>query len=823
MAISPKDSIEQNSKHAIFAEGDKNKFERRVLWEPTDVIDPKNTDRISDPGTNNLKGKLNFYHGSNLSGFKNYTEICEEKLPILTVEQLQEQPKITLFKSACGTGKNYRLNPLIKEYAAAGKRIVIVVPRRALSKTTSRNTGLPCYQEIESGGIHGSVVICLDSIPRVRCDRSKIDLLILDEAAQLAQHSFGGTIRTQNNVDKIHKHMQYLFKLSDKIIAQDADLDSETTRHILSWDENREYTYQVIVNTAMPFVPETIMFPNEDQFWFKILHTGAKDGKIWEFCSSAKQARVHGEMFKQNFPDKNVLVVYQAIMGEPHIQECLNDTRKFDEYDAVFASPSIQTGISIESKNTWHVFGFIRGLGASGPTLNDAHQGLNRVRNPVDNKWNVFVRGQTATTNQSVEEIIDDYTYVSEKTNEFLKGISFYPHMDERNEHKIKTTNDEMFLRAADLKAREYRYGGKFDDCFDDFKQFVPGAFRKLWQEKGFVIKNQGEINCIEAFDFRTTNEQLEEQDIQDIIDADIITKEEAEEESKKNLTKQKHDEIELARIRDFYDIKDEEKPNKEQVEEYVHQGRTKLTQFAETVAYQNDHKKELAAQDIKKLGCDIHSKHVCAKAELLDNFLKTIDVDLKSTIDRINNGEDIDEIQKEFNNKPIKTEGLSDNYEDYRRIFGMRITGGKEMNIVRSILSKIGLKFNKGRQINKKYQYHFDVYKLKKYWELSKPYYDRLTNPNRQLDLIKNDRPSTRKYNEDRSFFRKNLIIDHDLDSFQQIYEDDVHDDGTHDNRRNYQIEENEIDLWSNYPLEEGLKMQEEYDSNNNIWDSDE
>lgn len=403
--------------------------------------------------------------------------------------------RVRFLRSGVKTGKNYTSDTLIRFLAHLGRRVVMVVPSMALARTASRRTGLDCYLDL-TGDILGSCVVCVDSVHRVKVyDAADLEadysiaLLVLDEAQQIHRHRVGGTVRGHRMADVVHEAFKELCQASERILAMDAGLDHEGETCVLEW-LGKDHTWdgwERIINTAQPWCPETFWRIDESAHWRTIRDThqglrGKPPRSIWEFCSSFADSEAHGHRFQREFPEARVLVVNADTTGEPEVQAALADLSLLAGYDAVFHSPSIRCGVSVELEHVgWDKFAvFSTAQQGCGTTADDLEQALARVRDPADNRVYVCYTGVAPRRSSNPVEVMADKLVLKGSTAKELEGITAW----RRDGHKVVPANKELLWVSARVEAGD-NAKSQLADVLDEHGQVVEeGAVSRLWRAR---------------------------------------------------------------------------------------------------------------------------------------------------------------------------------------------------------------------------------------------------------------------------------------------------------------------------------------------------
>jgi hypothetical protein len=370
---------------------------------------------------------LNFDDWQSLQ-LKNLTykpdEIINERyisdvLPSLSVRLITAQ--LIALKSPKGTGKTEFLRLLTDPILRSGERRVLLITHRVqLGIPTCGRMGIPFVSELKTFG-EGSLFgygLCVDSLhPQSQAHFNpqewKGAWVILDEVQQILWHLLSSSTCEDNRV-AIVKTLQELLKLvietGGKIILADADLND------ISID---------FIESLLGCSPERFILVNEYKFaepWNVYKFDGRNpkvmlaqlerklkaEEKALLCVSSQKEKSKWGSTdlehhFKKKCPDIKILRIDSVTVQNPDHEAC-GCTENLNEivtkYDLVIASPTIETGVSIDVQH----FDSVWFIGQGVHTTDGARQHLSRYRPPVPRYVWIASKGLTKIGNGMANE-----------------------------------------------------------------------------------------------------------------------------------------------------------------------------------------------------------------------------------------------------------------------------------------------------------------------------------------------------------------------------------------------------------------------------------
>jgi hypothetical protein len=309
---------------------------------------------------------------------------------------------ITLIKSPKGTGKTEWLRSLVKEYKSQNASILLIGHRRALISASAKRLGLTCYLQ-ESGddelvkseynAATNHYAVCVDSLTtRLNTMTHQYDLILIDEAEQVFSHLLAETMN-ENRREILHTFKHFINK-AKSIYLLDADL-GRTSIEIIDTLLDDAGEYQAIVNTWTP-PNKTVQLYKGKNHLVGELFASLRRGERCFVCSNSKAKidELYSEIGEQFGDAKRLLAVTSDNAHLPEIQNVINNikTRVLD-YDAIFVSPALGTGIDITFDNDGQLIDSVFGIfEARINTHFDIDQQLARVRNPK--QTHVYISAQ---------------------------------------------------------------------------------------------------------------------------------------------------------------------------------------------------------------------------------------------------------------------------------------------------------------------------------------------------------------------------------------------------------------------------------------------
>jgi hypothetical protein len=315
---------------------------------------------------------------------------------------------ITVIRSPKGTGKTELLKKLTAQVSENGESVMLLGHRIFLLKNLAGRTNLDHYLDLEDGATTPSMAICMNSLTRIDPNVDEpYDTIVVDESEQVFQALISKTLR--DDLSRVFNNLLWLFTNAKRIICLDADLTSDLTIQIIEYLRGYKSHDDImgVDNTyRIGDGKTTLLYENKMHLLADALDSVDRGEKVFITCNSRKFATTVDAIIKSM--GKTSLLVTAHTNELPDVEAFIKDpTNECKQYDAVVASPTLSTGVSIGVENapeTTHftkVYGF---FSIRPGTFQDVDQALSRVRNCDD--VSVWIQGNDKQPRiQSDEEI----------------------------------------------------------------------------------------------------------------------------------------------------------------------------------------------------------------------------------------------------------------------------------------------------------------------------------------------------------------------------------------------------------------------------------
>ncbi|MBX9258298.1 DUF3854 domain-containing protein [Desmonostoc muscorum CCALA 125] len=333
-----------------------------------------------------------------------------------------EGEKLIVLKAPKGTGKTEWLATEVAKAHDQERRVLIITHRIQLGEALCNRFGVNYVTEVrtnETGTLLGYGV-CVDSLhqesqARFNPNDWANDVIIIDECDQVFWHLLNSGTEVQKRRVSVLKNLKQLVQnvlgsSQGKIYLSSADVSDTDVKYVLSLAGEYRVNPFVIVNNYRHVAGNCYNYSgNNPKNLIAALDKAIAKGGHHLLCCSAQKAKSKWgtqaleERFRRKFPHLQILRIDSESVADPshaafgcisHLNEILT------QYDLVIASPSLETGVSIDIRGHFDgVWGIFQGV----QPVNSVRQMLARVRETVDRhiwvrEWGMSVVGNGSTT-----------------------------------------------------------------------------------------------------------------------------------------------------------------------------------------------------------------------------------------------------------------------------------------------------------------------------------------------------------------------------------------------------------------------------------------
>ena len=307
--------------------------------------------------------------------------------------------RLVVIKSPKGTGKTHQLISIVEKAQSKNQKVLIIGHRNQLLIELANKFGVDHVWEMYSSQTRGAlgIALCVDSLhpksqARFNPQEWTETLIIIDEAQQVVEHLLNANTAVKKNRVEILKNFQQIIQIAlttGQLILSDADLSDTTVNYIRRLAGVSVEPF-VVVNNYQSQGYQTI---NYDQTSPEALmhnmekHIDQKE-RIFICTSSQKDQSKWGsknleKRLSRKYQHLRILRFDAESVSDPNHEAygCIDKLNEvLPNYDVVIASPTIETGVSIDIKGH---FDSVWGIFQGNQSANSVRQALARVRENI--------------------------------------------------------------------------------------------------------------------------------------------------------------------------------------------------------------------------------------------------------------------------------------------------------------------------------------------------------------------------------------------------------------------------------------------------------
>ena len=274
---------------------------------------------------------------------------------------------VTLVRAAMGTGKTYQLREYVRRVSA---RVLVVSFRVALCRYLHEylGGGFELYSDVDEPASSARLIITVNSLWKLR--GASYDVLVLDEAESIMEQ-FEAVHPSNQRLGWMVFDM--LVRSTPRVICLDAELGPRTLCVMRAVRPGRP---ALIVNEFPCAERREVIVERRDRFLTSLYECLGSGARVAFASSSAAQLVAVHAVLARMMPAKRIYLIHA---GTPEAEKVLfarKCNRFLDQYDALFYSPTIQAGNSIDVPFDAM---FVHAT-PGGPSPEGVHQMIGRVR-----------------------------------------------------------------------------------------------------------------------------------------------------------------------------------------------------------------------------------------------------------------------------------------------------------------------------------------------------------------------------------------------------------------------------------------------------------
>lgn len=317
------------------------------------------------------------------------------------VAPLPPSAQLIAVKSPKDTGKTEWLSQQVVQAIRNGQRVLVLVHRTQLGEALCQRFGIDYVTAMRNSPTRGvlGIGLCVDSLhPNSQAQFDPEDwhdaVVIIDEAEQVFWHLLNSNTCRKERVSILRNFKALIQNVlnSDegKVFLSDADLSDIAIDYVRSL-VGFPIRPHVIVNDWRPTSGKQVTVyegSNPSSLVAALVEDIHRGGVPFVCCSAQKMKSNWGTYnlecyLKKRFPNKKILRIDSQTVSNPNHPACgcMNKLNEIlPHYDVVLASPSVETGVSIDiQRHFTGVWGIAQGVQAA----DSVRQALARVREYV--------------------------------------------------------------------------------------------------------------------------------------------------------------------------------------------------------------------------------------------------------------------------------------------------------------------------------------------------------------------------------------------------------------------------------------------------------
>lgn len=350
-------------------------------------------------------GDGTYYNQSYLG--KTWNEIKYSTTKYLDPASVSADRYLTALLAGCGAGKSTLIRSFTAGQKATNPDTTVVIPGHRISLVRSLQRigepyGMKCYLDYPEGTPipFTDMAVTLDSLRRIQMPIGGHNgrlILVLDEVEALLQHTMADTLLSRQSVEDTVALLRAWLAAADKVIISDANLSAASLHALwLLLPEDRKNDCELVLNNGGPIhhvrtVELADASPDGLKQQKQQLHDDLADGKCILHLNDTKATPTSAkEVLAVEFPDKKLALVTSET-SESVREHLFNADQwvKTEHFDYLGASPSLESGVSIEGHFDRI---YVEATGRSDAWgVQEVIQAMQRERSPKDNLIRLYV------------------------------------------------------------------------------------------------------------------------------------------------------------------------------------------------------------------------------------------------------------------------------------------------------------------------------------------------------------------------------------------------------------------------------------------------
>lgn len=358
---------------------------------------------------------------------------------------------VFLVKAPTGKGKTQKVGKPFADWCQSQNYTFLSVAhlRSLISELSSRlntshyedekkNHAIAKKSGIEAQGFIDSLSVCLPSLLNHAYSKfmNGIKYLFIDEITQVLNVFASDRVFSSADVEQVFSFFKELIRKAECLIVADANINQQTLDFIESCRPNEQFN--IVEIKPQDEQKKAWIYESDNELTAKILSDViGLNKKVWITCDSPKQGRLLYELFNS----RNIKA--RLILGQDHkikgMAEFLKDVSNESlNYQVIIASPAISSGVSVEHESPYfdYVAGFFCGTSVRST---DAYQMLGRVRYAKEFHLSLSQKSSAVISHEST---IAAKQAAAEIEGGKVEATDFTRHSERIAEHDSKDRNN---------------------------------------------------------------------------------------------------------------------------------------------------------------------------------------------------------------------------------------------------------------------------------------------------------------------------------------------------------------------------------------------
>lgn len=305
-------------------------------------------------------------------------------------------PGLTFVKAPKGAGKTATVSRLV----ADAPSVLLIGHRRSLIHQSSARLGLACYLDARDWYLRERRLgVCFDSLGRVRWGR-RFDVVVIDEVEQVLAHVLADTVeqRKGGGRERLFKQLCALVAQAERVIALDADFDWTSFNALVRMKagslpdaaqgdlfEPKRPAVRLVVNEARPGIGRTIeVYRSKGHLVAEAMRMAASGARIMITANSRALVEKLAGAMETKLPGlRKIVITSETVSGEAQRALLQSPATEALNYDIIFTSPAVGTGVDITFRDRASLIDAVFGFCEADITTHwDFDQQIARVRHP---------------------------------------------------------------------------------------------------------------------------------------------------------------------------------------------------------------------------------------------------------------------------------------------------------------------------------------------------------------------------------------------------------------------------------------------------------